>query len=91
MSRQIGDRVGAIRSADKDTVYLFGYGVYEGDHELPEELALYPGMTNPRMKLDDGTTVFGIESWWGSEKKIRESIGSRAVVVVKPERAEASQ
>lgn len=30
-----GDRVGAFMSADDKTVYLLGYGVYEGDEPVP--------------------------------------------------------
>jgi hypothetical protein len=28
--------------------------------------------------------VFGIECWWGSEQKIRDSINGREVVIVPP-------
>lgn len=31
----VGERVGAILSADQDEVRLLGYGVYDGDHEPP--------------------------------------------------------
>lgn len=31
MGHEPGERVGAISHSDKDTVYLFGYGIYEGD------------------------------------------------------------
>jgi len=32
-----GMRVGAVMKSDAETVYLFGYGVYEGDFVLPGE------------------------------------------------------
>lgn len=35
---KIGDRVGAIESADSCAVRMFGYGVYEGDHVRPDDL-----------------------------------------------------
>jgi len=35
MSRKVGDRVGAICSANATEVRFFGYGVYEGDLEPP--------------------------------------------------------
>ena len=31
-----GDRVGAISKADKEKVYLFGFGVYRGDQVPPK-------------------------------------------------------
>ena len=91
MSR-IGERVGAIQSADAMTVELFGYGTYEGDHVPPEDvegpfgrLGLF-GAKNPMIRLDDGTVVWGCESWWGPEEKIRAAIKGREVVIVKPTR-----
>lgn len=30
--------------------------------------------TNPRMKLDDGTTVWGYQCWWGAESQIKQVI-----------------
>lgn len=38
--------------------------------------------TNPKLLLDSGKVVWGFECWWGSEEKIRDSIGSRRVVDV---------
>jgi hypothetical protein len=35
---QPGSRVGAIRDADQEIVHLFGYGIYEGDFELPDDV-----------------------------------------------------
>ena len=32
---KVGERVGAILSADQDEVRLLGYGVYDGEHEPP--------------------------------------------------------
>lgn len=40
MSTQPGTRVGAVSHSDKDTVYLFGYGIYEGDF-VREGLGLF--------------------------------------------------
>jgi hypothetical protein len=104
-----GIRVVAISHADADNLYIFGYGVYEGDflppgtdldHEIKEirawevqeladekstlhhfatvtgkpvvpmtdeairELAIQ-SCSNPRIKLDNGKTVWGCECWWG--------------------------
>lgn len=32
---EVGSRVGAILKADKETVHLLGYGVYDGEQEPP--------------------------------------------------------
>ena len=75
----IGQRVGAILSADKNVVYLLGYGVYDGDMRHPEL-----GFPNPRITLDGGGHVWGCECWWGPEAMIKEKIGDREVVHVVP-------
>ena len=59
---KIGDRVGAIRSADKDTVRLFGYGVYEGDHVRPDSVPGMFGTTAEARKM--AIEVYGPESQW---------------------------
>lgn len=96
MKRQIGDRIGAIQSATKDEVRLFGYGTYQGEHVPPDDvmgpfgrLGLY-GITNPKLVMDDGTVVWGCESWWGPEGRIRESVAGRSVIAVTPERSPAT-
>ncbi len=67
MSAAIGERVGAVMSATKTHVKLFGFGTYIGDR-VPE-----PGVTmmgidmhelgipNPRIELDNGDLVVGCE------------------------------
>lgn len=74
----IGTRVGAISSADSDQVNLLGYGVYQGELVSPE------GFPNPCILLDSGVTVWGYQCWWGSEEKVKASIGNRKVVEVTP-------
>jgi hypothetical protein len=90
--RDVGIRVGAISHADEETVYLFGYGVYDGDKVPPEELKVQAfgillDRPNPQITLDDGKLVFGCECWWGPEEKVKTMIGSRKVVVVDIEAA----
>jgi len=77
---KIGDRVGAILSAEGSTVRLLGYGVYEGDF-IPEEgigghgdMIREAGIKNPRIKLDSGKTVYGCECWWGPEATIKAKV-----------------
>ena len=81
----IGDRIGAILSADETTVKLLGYGVYAGDEIPPSGFAHAVGITNPKLQLDDGSIVWGQECWWGSEQAVKNSIGDRTVVEVNAE------
>lgn len=82
----IGDRVGAIQSADKEEVRFFGYGTYEGE-TLPPPEAGYPfDFPNPTIKLDNGTMVYGFECWWASAERVAKMIGDRKIVEVVPER-----
>lgn len=94
--RKIGDRIGALRNADKGTVYLLGYGTYQGEEVPPDDvmgpigrLGLY-GVKNPKLVMDDGTVVWGCECWWGSPEKIAEMIGARRVEIVLPSRTPAT-
>lgn len=99
MPREIGQRVGAISHGDGDTVYIFGFGVYEGDF-VPEEgvggfmgaAAREHNLTNPRIKLDSGKSVYGCECWWGPEDAVKQRIEGMRVVVrdIDDARAEAA-
>jgi hypothetical protein len=76
---KVGQRVGAVMSAEGDTVYLLGYGTYEGDQIPPAELNVqFFGMSldrpNPCIKLDNGKLVFGCECWWGPEDVIKSKL-----------------
>lgn len=83
----IGDRVGAIRDADSETVWFYGYGVYEGETVPPENVGgMNFGFPNPTIRLDNSNTVYGCECYWGSESAVKDMIGPRAVVLVEPER-----
>lgn len=89
----VGDRVGAILSKDGDTVEFFGYGVYLGDEIPPHNVGgrLLSGAKNPKIRLDDGTIVWGLECWWGSEAEIKQFLEGATIVHVVPERLEYSQ
>jgi len=87
---KIGERVGAMASADETTAFIFGYGVYEGE-EIPTPdvvmlgrryIDLCPGNKNPKIKLDNGKVVYGCECWWGDEETMKRSIAGRKVEVV---------
>jgi hypothetical protein len=84
---RVGSRVGAISHSDDKTVYLFGYGVYDGDKIPLAELGVQVfGMPldrpNPQITLDNGKLVFGCECWWGLESEVKAQIGARAVVLL---------
>lgn len=67
----VGSRVGAIMSAEGNTVRLFGYGVYEGDFIPDEKIAAFP-FPNPKIVLDSNEIIYGFECWWGPEAAIKE-------------------
>lgn len=87
----IGDRVGAISHSDETTVYMFGYGTYQGE-EVPPKGVIGAfgidmgelGAKNPKILLDDGNVVWGCQCWWGSENRVEQMIGKRDVQVVIP-------
>lgn len=87
---KIGERVGAIMKADNERVWLFGYGIYDGD-EVPPPGVGFMGLDlnelqykNPKITLDNKEVVWGCECWWGSEEKIKSAIGGRMVIPMLP-------
>jgi len=83
---KIGDRIGAILSVDGNAkiIEFLGYGVYEGQFPVEALAEFIEGMTgekasqedilNPRMKLDNGQTVWGYQVWWGPEDAIKDQV-----------------
>lgn len=94
MAENSGDRVVAIEQADSDTVYIFGYGTYVGDELPPRGISLLPDVPNPKIRLDDGSIVWGCQCWWGriaSEAEWeREYLEGRELVVVPAPEQEAN-
>lgn len=92
---KVGERVGAMASANKEEVHFFGYGVYEGD-EIPPKNVMGPfgylAHPNPKIRLDSGEVIWGCECWWGPEERMKQEIGTRRVVLITPEeyRSQAS-
>jgi len=78
-STEPGTRVIACRDADDTTVNVFGHGVYVGDE--PCDLLPLP-VNNPKIVLDDGTVLWGVQCWWGPEEQMTAWIGDRNVVSV---------
>jgi len=66
-----GDRVVAIKSVSDKHAFIYGLGTYEGDFPVADEvtgcfakITREAGLTNPRIKLDSGKTIWGCECWW---------------------------
>lgn len=90
-----GDRIMAVRNYDEKqkVLYIFGAGTYQG-RELPTDDV--PGgrdlrmreIENPKLVMDDGTVVWGMESWWGPEENIKAMFEPEEVEykTVKPQR-----
>ncbi len=89
MAKEVGDRVGCILRSSKEAmvVEFLGYGVYEGMCEVNdspvgqmadmvrESADTYgEAILNPRILLDSGEHVYGLECWWGTEEQIREDL-----------------
>lgn len=73
-----GMRVGVFHSMSAETLALLGYGVYEGDEVPPLEILAAeigpPALLNmalPKLRLDDGTVVWGCEAWWQDEASVK--------------------
>jgi hypothetical protein len=89
MEYEAGQRVGAARNTNGGKIFLYGWGVYEGDHVPGEEAAVglgkairARGAANPRIRLDDGQIVYGCECWWGPEDQMRRMIADGNLEVV---------
>lgn len=59
--RKIGDRIGAVLSANKETVNLLGYGIYAEDEIPPNGILHIIGAKNPKLQLDNGKMVWGYQ------------------------------
>lgn len=93
----IGDRMGVVRNAGKETrdgqevtvAYLFGYGEYQGEKVPPEDVnPIFHELKipNPCIKLDNGTEVYGFESWWGPEEAVKKRFADYIIEFVEPDR-----
>lgn len=89
----VGTRVGAIRSADDDVVYLLGFGErIEDSVPAPEvlgpdaEVLREDNQPVPTIALDSGDTVWACECHWAPEASIRVWVGNRRIIHVSPRR-----
>jgi len=83
-----GDRVVAISHSDEGGVYIFGYGVYEGDFIPTEAVGVMAdaakevGLKNPRIRLDNGDVVYGCECWFMSEDDFKAGIAKAGITPI---------
>lgn len=84
---KVGERVGAIASADETSIIMFGFGVRVED-EVPTdaqgeqaEMCKLLKRKNPCLLLDSGKKVYGCECWWGLEADIKQGILERKLEV----------
>ena len=78
-----GDRIGAIQGINNKNVWLFGYGIYDGDHIPPVVAAVGLETTSARLILDNGQVIWSYECWWGLEKNIKNEVGNRNIFMVR--------
>lgn len=79
----IGDRVGAIISADNGHFTLAGYGSYQGMEVPPADISEVlheASFENPKILLDNGKVVWGCECWWGPESAVKASVAKATTV-----------
>lgn len=99
MNAEVGARVGAVSHTEGTKLYIYGYGVYEGN-KAPGKGISFMGIdvseiknyTNPCIKLDNGKIVWGCECWWGTEEKIKKMATAFDEVItvdIEEERAKA--
>lgn len=77
---EIGERIGAILYINEDdcVVSVLGYGTYQGEEKVPQELNPFPfSITTPKLQLDNGDVVWGNECWWGHEDEMKALIESK--------------
>lgn len=82
----VGTRVAAVAHSDNESIHLFGFGTYDGDHIPPEDVFFMGAPRfphpNPKITLDGGKVVWGCECWWGPEEDFKDSIQGRKVIEV---------
>jgi hypothetical protein len=76
----VGTRVAAIRNIIDKTVFLYGFGVYDGYYPVKIMEGLVVDI--PRITLDDGQIVWGAQCWWGAEEMINQRYTSHTFEIV---------
>lgn len=69
------------------SLLLLGYGVYQGDVVPPNDIIIpgqgpvgTVGLAAPKLRLDDGTVIWGGESWWNTEEVVKGYEEGRTIV-----------
>lgn len=82
-----GLRVGVFHSLAEESLLLLGYGVYEGDEVPPPDIIIpgqgpvgAVGIAAPKIRLDDGTVVWGGECWWNTEEVVKGYEEGRTII-----------
>ena len=79
---KINQRVIAMQCTEGNKAYIYGRGVYVGDH-VPESGIFHEvGMTNPKIELDNGGVVYGYQCWWADEKRVDEEFKGMEIIEV---------
>ena len=84
---QPGLRIGVFHSLTDTSLLLFGYGTFEG-LEVPPTSIIIPGqgpvgtvgIAAPKLRLDNGTVVWGGEAWWNTEAAVKGYEEGRTIV-----------
>lgn len=85
---KVGDRVVAFVCSDDESVNVIGAGVYAGDEEPPMGSTGFAGafralgVEAPRINLDSGEVVYGIECYWVTEALFQEIADGKQMRVV---------
>lgn len=74
-------RVGALLSSTDEAMKFLGYGEYVGMESVTPDVYPLP-IPNPKIVLENGDVVWGMECWWGPESSIRPKVESHPNVVM---------
>ena len=83
---KVGERVGAILSADESGVKFLGYGTFEGEFVPPKEvggLGVFLNelnVPNTKITLDNGKVVWGCECWWAPEAEMKQKLEGKTII-----------
>ncbi len=87
---EVGTRVAVLASFDEynKKTHLYGFGTYEGEEIPPPGIGVNNlgqscsdiGAMAAKLKLDDGTIIWGCECSWGPEAEVKEEIAGSEII-----------